>query len=395
MDDFTIISYPGTKDASLLSLTENRSRYMLPFGGRFRVVDFTIRNSQVAGARHTIIYNNYEDDLAEYVENYGPYADMKFPPVKVVSREFSDIRFCYNLIMDSNTHYYIIYNGDNPSIIDFADLVERYKKKKVHSALFLMHFSGRESMAYTILVTNQKSLLSVVNRSIDEAHHAPNLFEMIINIMINRGIKKDTADVYYRPVRSIPEYYQCNMDIMENKRLFELVHGTSGIRSQIRCSDFASVGRHGKIMNSFVSDGCKINGTLQNSIVFPGVEIGEKCVIKDSIILPYNRIGDGTTITRTVVDESVQPGVVDGTVVPQPESIGAKCRIGSEHEQLKNNAFPKSIYRSITLIGKNSGIPEGSRVGGACYVSSGEGRGYFEKSKYLYDGLSVVKQTAV
>ena len=63
MNDFTIISYPGTRSDLLLSLTESRSRYMLPIGGRFRVVDFTIRNSFSCGARTTIIYNNRDDEL--------------------------------------------------------------------------------------------------------------------------------------------------------------------------------------------------------------------------------------------------------------------------------------------------------------------------------------------
>ena len=87
MEDFTIISYPASKDNTLLSLTESRSRYMLPFGGKFRVVDFTLRNSFSSGARSTIIYNNFEDGLEDYVDHYGPFTDMDFPPIKVISQE--------------------------------------------------------------------------------------------------------------------------------------------------------------------------------------------------------------------------------------------------------------------------------------------------------------------
>ena len=83
MEDFTIISYPGTRNDLLLSLTESRSRYMLPIGGRFRVVDFTLRNSFTSRARTTIIYNNLDDDLEQYVDRYGPFGDMKFPPLRL------------------------------------------------------------------------------------------------------------------------------------------------------------------------------------------------------------------------------------------------------------------------------------------------------------------------
>ncbi len=374
---------------SLLSLTDSRSRYMLPFGGKFRIVDFAIRNSAASGAARTIIYNNYDDGLAEYVGNYGPFSQKSSPCINVVSREFSDIRFCYNLIMDSNTAYYIIYNGDNPSIIDFTELIDRYRKKKSQSVLFSLHLANRESMAYTILVTSQKALLEVVNQAIDEERHAPNIFEMIINIMINRGIKKDTVNAVYWPMKNVPDYYLYNMKLMKSRELFSRIYGDKTMKTFVRGDGYASIGRHARVENSFISDSCTINGTVENSIIFPCVEIGEKAVIKDSIILPYNKIGPGARITKTIIDEFIAAPEEEGAA--GTFTIGGKCYIGSDHEQLKNSEYPRYLYRSITLIGKNCVLPEGSHIGGACYVASGKGLDFFSKSKYLYDGLSIIK----
>lgn len=390
MDDFTIISYPGTRDDSLLSLAEDRSKYLLPFGGRFRVVDFTIRNSASSGARHTIIYNNYEDGLESYVENYGPFKDKKFPAIKVVSRDYSDVKFCYNLVMDSNTDYYIIYNGDNPSIIDFTELIEKYKKKKKAGAmLFSIKTSNSESMAYTILITNQKSLLSVINEAMDEGRHAPNLFEMIINALINRGIRCEVMSAHYWPIKTIPDYYRFNMALMQSRDLFSRVFGDPFMKGFIRAEGFAFLGKHARVSRSFVSDNCVIKGTVHNSIIFPGVEIDEKATVKDSIILPYNGIGAGANVVRSVIDERTPPK--KDAPADNRFTVGSRCHVGSEHEQLKSKDFPGSIFQSITLIGKDSRIPEGARIGGACYVSSGKGDEFFSKSKYLYDGLSIIK----
>ena len=390
MDDFTIISYPGTRDDSLLSLAEDRSKYLLPFGGRFRVVDFTIRNSASSGARHTIIYNNYEDGLESYVENYGPFKDRKFPAIKVVSRDYSDVKFCYNLVMDSNTDYYIIYNGDNPSIIDFAELIAKYKKKKKAGAmLFSMKTSSRESMAYTILITNQKSLLSVINEAMDEGRHAPNLFEMIINALINRGIRREVMSAHYWPIKTIPDYYRFNMALMKSRDLFSRIFGDPVMKGFIPGEGFAFLGKHARVAGSFISDNCVIRGTVQNSIIFPGVEIDEKATVKDSIILPYNAIGAGANVVKSVIDERTPPK--KDTPAENRFTIGSRCHVGSEHEQLKSKDFPRSIFQSITLIGKDSRIPDGARIGGACYVSSGKGDEFFSKSKYLYDGLSIIK----
>ncbi|HDP79687.1 MAG TPA: hypothetical protein ENN21_02455 [Spirochaetes bacterium] len=390
MNDFTIISYPSARDDVLLSLADGRSRYMIPFGGRFRIVDFTIRNSTAAGASRTIIYSNIEDRLGEYVDHYGPFKGKHFPAIKVVSRNFSDIRLCYNLIMDSNSDFYIIYNGDHPSIIDFKDLVERYRRKRAQSLLFTLKMGGKGSMAYPILITRQKSLLAVVNQAIDENRDSPNLFEMIINILINTGIARETLSLHYWPLKSVPDYYHYNMELMKSKKLATFVFGDGAMKSFIGEPSIARVGRYAKINNSFISEGCDINGTVQNSIIFPGVVIGEKALVKDSIILPGVRIGAASRVLMSVVDERTAPpgeGEEDGG----PPTVGERCYVGSDQAQLKNNDFPKSIHKSITLLGRDCVIPDGSHIGAACYVAPGLGGEYFAKKKYLYDGLSLVE----
>ena len=384
MNDITIISYPGPRNNLLLSLTDSRSKYMIPFGGKFRVVDFTIGNSYASEARMTIIYSNYEDELEEYVERYGPFKEMKFPPIKVVSREFSDIKFCYNLILDTNTDHYIIYNGDNPSIIDFTSLIQKYRAKRKDAVLFKLRFSERATMANTILVTNQKALLASVNKAIDEKRESPNIFEMIINLMVNNNIPTGLFDVYYWPLKNVPDYFFSNIEILRDPKLFSFLYNGTAVKGKINTDNIARIGLHAKIANSFISDGCEIKGTVTNSIIFPGVSIGEKTVLEESIVLPYAKIGTGSRIINSVIDEGRN---ADTEIL----SIGNGCKVGSNTEQIRNNDFPRSIFSSITLIGKNCNIPDGSVIGGACYVSSGLGGDYFSKRKYLYDGLSVIK----
>jgi glucose-1-phosphate adenylyltransferase len=384
MEDITIISYPGTDNNSLLSLSGSRSKYMLPFGGKFRIVDFTISNSISSGSKRTIIYNDYKDDLENYVEKYGPFEGMRIPPIQVVSREYSNIRFCYNMIRDCNTGYYVIYNGDNPSIIDFSALIKNFRSKKKKAVLYKLKFDRRATMAYSILVTDQKRLLKAIRTAIDEGRESPNIFEMIINIMLNKGIRVGVFKARYWPLKNIPDYYYSNIEILRNPELFSLLYKGSVIETKIQTSGIARIGMNARIVNSFIFDGCEINGDVSNSIVFPGVSIGEKTIIRDSIILPFTRIGSHSKIAKTVIDENMSGDL-------QHLNIGNNCRIGSDDEKIKNSDFPKSIFKSITLIGKDCDIPDGSAIGGACYVSSGLGREYFFKRKYLDDGLSLLE----
>jgi ADP-glucose pyrophosphorylase len=390
MDECTVISYPGTRSEQLLCLTESRSRYMLPICGTFRVVDFTLRNSFTSGARTTILYNNRDDDLEEYVERYGPFQGTKFPTIKVITREYSDIEVCYKLILESNTAYYIIYNGDNPSIIDFAGIIKRYKAKRTGAVLFKLNMNGRPTMAHTVLVSDQKMLLHVIRTAIKQKKSAPNIFEMINNIMINRGIPKSNTEACYWSIKNVPEYYDLNRSIVRDQDIFGLMYREELFKSRVLPEGQAYVGRRAKITHSFISDRCRINGMVENSIIYPGVEIGENTVVKDSIILPYNKIGSGARIVKTILDERTDqdPGL-------DYLNIGDSCRIGSGEEHIKNTDFPQTLFFSITLIGKNCRIAEGTRIGGGCYVSSGMGSRIAVEKKYIYDGTSLLGERMV
>jgi len=359
---------------------------MLPIGGKFRVIDFTIRNSFSSGARSTVIYNNIDDGLEHYVDCYGPFGDMTFPPIKVISREFSDMTFCYNVILDANTQFYIIYNGDNPSIIDFKGIIKKYKKRRSDAVLFSMNIDGKPSMAYKVLVTNQKILLKVVNKAIDEDRKSPNIFEMIINTMINDGIKTGTFDAMYWPVKNIPDYDSLNRKIIWSPEIFGLLYEEKLIQSQIIADGYAHIGPHGQIINSFMSDYCEINGKVENSIIYPGVIIGEGSVVKNSILLPFVRIGKNSRIYNSVIDEKTE-----FSEELEYNTIGDNCVIGTEDLHIKSNDFPRFLFESKTIIGKNAIIPDGARIGGGCYVASGAGQDYFEKKKFLYDKESIKK----
>ncbi|HOO71333.1 MAG TPA: hypothetical protein PK926_06185 [Spirochaetota bacterium] len=386
MDNVTIISYPAPRDNSLLSLTDGRSRYMLPFGGRFRIIDFTLRNSFSAGARTTIIYSNEEDSLDEYVDRYGPFTGMKFPPVKVITREYSDINTCYHLIMDSNTRYYVIYNGDIPSIIDFKDLIKKYRSAKTKALLFKIQVADRASMAYKVLVIDQKSLLKIVNQAIHEKRTSPNIFEMVINTMVNKGVKTSTIKALYWPLKNIPEYYDLHWQIIFDPRIFNLLYEEKIIQSKINAEGFASIGSAAKVSASFISDACIINGTVTNSIIYPGVHVAEGAVVKDSIILPHVKIGPEARIYHSIFDERTDINPENAYY-----NIEGNCRVGNENHLIKNNDFPESLFAGITLIGKDCRIQNEARIGGGCYVASGRGGEYFAQKKFLYDGTSAVK----
>jgi ADP-glucose pyrophosphorylase len=384
MSDVTIISYPGSHDDYLLSLTSLRSRYMVPFAGRHRVVDFTLRNMYELEAKYALIFSSISDDLQLYVQQHPLVLNNTKVKLSSILSENIDIELFYDTLKETDTPYYILYCGDNPGFINFSSLLEKYKKKKVGTLLFKLKIGDVGTLAYTILITTRSALLNVIKEARMERRKAPNVFEMINNMLINKGVTSSTFKARYWPLKSIPDYYDYNMSIFKEPELFYLIYNDSMLDTAISRENLTQLGPQAKVTRTYLSDGCIINGTVDNSIVFPGVVVGENAIVKDSILLPYVAVGSNTRIHKSIIDEYTDYSQSDVLF-----NIGNNVRIGSDEEMLKNNDYPKALYNSISLVGKNALIPDNVKIGAACYVASATSSTVFEKNKTLHDGLSI------
>ena len=386
MSRFTLLSYPVQKDDSLLSLVADRSRYMLPIGGRFRVIDFTLRNSVLSGAVETIIFNNQDDDLALYVEESSEENDQPQHKITVVPFLKSDADIMYQAVSESESSYFVLYNGDIPSIINFSRVMEKFLKTRKKPMLVKLSINGKATMAHKVVITDKKSLLSVIKKSVKSQDSTPNYFEMLINMLIHTGITTSTVDALVWTLKSVNEYFALNREIIWNREIADMLHDENIIRSRIRADRFAMLDEYSFIRNSFISDFCYINGTVENSIIFPGVEIGQGAVIRDSIILPFVKIAEGARVTNAIIDESTDAG-------NEAPNLGVNCRVGYAEELMANTTYPKQLHSGLTLIGKNNHFRDGIFIGAACYVVSQSRESFFAEKNRLYDGESILPLT--
>lgn len=385
MSGFTIISYPSQKSDNLLSLTDSRSRYMLPIGGRFRIIDFTIRNSVSSHANSTLIFSTPEDEqLNQYISEYTSELTETNPhKITVHPYNSADIAYILDVITKTETSYFVLYNGDNPSIINLSAVFEKIKTSRKKTLLVKFRINEKASMAYKAVICDKKTLVSMIKKSSKEKTRSLNFFEMIINTMIHNGISSTTVDAHYWPINSVSVYYNLNREIIWNREISETLTREKIIKSKIKSDRFALLDEKCSVKNSFISDHCYINGKVENSIIFPGVDIEEGAVVIDSIILPFVKIGPGAKITNAIIDEST---VHDS----EWYNAGKNCRIGTDEKFIKNTDFPDILNSSITLIGKNNYIRENVIIGAGCYVAPGTAESYFSEKGRLYDGDSVL-----
>jgi len=384
MSGFTIISYPTEQNDSLLSLTARRSRYMLPIGGRFRVIDFTIRNSVSSGAVSTMLFSNVDDNLQEYVDRYQEDSEEeKKHSIKVFPFSQSEPDTVLEAISESDSSYFILYNGDNPSILDLSAILGKFKSSKKKGLLIKLRINGKASMAQRVVISDKRTLVSVIRKALKDKHRSPNFFEMIINALIHSGISTTVVDACYWQISSVTEYYNLNREIIWNEEISTLLYRDRIIKSQIKSNRYALLDEKGSIKKSFISDYCYINGKVENSIIFPGVDIEEGAIVIDSIILPFVKIGPGARVINTIIDESSE--------AEEKFSAGPGSRIGTEEKYIKNDNFPGILNSSITLIGRNNFIPNGVFIGSACFIAEGSAESFFSQKNRLEDGESVLE----
>ena len=117
------------------------------------------------------------------------------------------------------------------------------------------------------------------------------------------------------------------------------------------------VSESANVINSLVSNGCVIEGNVEQSVLSPGVIISEGAVVKDSVILSDSTVGSHSIINYSILDKEVV--------------VEAGCEIGFGDDLQINRRQPKVLNTGITIIGKWAKIPPGTRIGRNCVVDCG------------------------
>ncbi len=105
----------------------------------------------------------------------------------------------------------------------------------------------------------------------------------------------------------------------------------------------------GRIITSLISHGSIINGTIEHSVLSPGVFVAEGAVVRDSILFPDCIVGPGSVVDRAILDKHVV--------------VGADVRLGEGEDTRPNRTQPRNLQSGITVVGKGARIPTGLRIG--------------------------------
>ncbi len=345
----------GGNSSRMGRLTDSRAIAAMPVAGSYRCIDFALSNMTNSSIQRVAVLTQYNArSLNEHLMsakwwNFGRKHGglFIFTPTET-SRNASWYRgtadaISQNLDWLKQCHepYVVIASGDGVYKLDYNEVLQYHIRKNADITLVCTD-AGKEAHRFGVVTMNadgrvtdfqekpleaESSIVSigvyVVRRHLliellEEADRE-NRFDFVNDILIryrkHKKIYGYFMDSYWRNISTVESYYETNMDFLKPsvRRLFldEYPKITS------RVDDFppAKYNRNCSVRNSLISDGCILNGTVENSVLFRDVYVGDNCIIRNSVIMNGVYIGDNSVIENCIVESR-------GTIAPDSRYIG-------------------------------------------------------------------------
>ncbi len=395
-----VLLLAGGVGSRLNILVQSRAKPAVPFGGIYRIIDFSMSNVVNSGLKKVGVLTQYKPlslmshlGSGEAWDLTGRSRGVKILPPRTGSKE-SDwyqgtadaIRRNIDFIESHPTDEVLILSGDHIYHMDFDAMIEYHRSKNADVTVAMMVVPRSQIHQFGAGITDER------NRIIDwqEKPKVPrtNLASMGIYVFdrqyLLNTLARDKNEVdfgmhilphaiahdntfaypfygYWRDVGTIQAYWEANMDIIKKESGIspEKWKIRTNIEAEERPADRPPVrfGAKAQLQCSLISSGCNIQGTVVNSVLSPGVVVEKGAVVRNSILFSDCVVKRGAVVDLAIFDKRVQVGE------------GALIGTGCNHDT-PNRQHPKHLYTGITLLGKAVEVPDDMKVGRNCIINS-------------------------
>ena len=338
------VVFSNIHDENVPELSRQRTMGSLPFGGRYRLIDFALSNLVNSGVTTVgiITKNNYQS----LMDHLGSGKDwdlarktgglVLLPPFGndnggLYKNRLEALKGITGFLNRRNEDYVILCDCDGVYRMDFSDVIDYHEEKQADITVVCHTEEIANSDFYTvvevdknnrvtdlkinekvtgsshfysnIMVIGRSFLLSNINDAIARGY---NSFREDVIMKNLKGLKIYTYDFegYYATIDSFGSYFKHNMELLD-KQIRDELFGARDIYTKVRDSAPSKYGDSAVVRNSLVSDGCIVEGTVENSILFRGVKVGKGSVVKNSIIMQDTVIGENVSLNCVVTDKNV------------------------------------------------------------------------------------------
>uniref|UniRef100_UPI00405774E5 glucose-1-phosphate adenylyltransferase n=1 Tax=Agathobacter sp. TaxID=2021311 RepID=UPI00405774E5 len=378
----------GGQGSRLYALTQKLAKPAVPFGGKYRIIDFPLSNCVNSGIDTVGVLTQYQPYvLNEYIGNGQPWdLDRLYGGVHVLQpyqkASGSDwYKGTANAIYQNlgfieryDPEYVIILSGDQICKQDYSDFLRFHKEKGAEFSVAVMEVPWDDASRFGLMVTDENSKITefqekpknpksnlasmgiyifnwdILKKYLEEDEADPNSENDFGNNIIPNLLKDGRTmyayrfDGYWKDVGTIGSLWEANMEVLdpensgidlfdENWKVFSRNSGMTGHR----------VASTAVVEDSMITDGCDIKGTVKHSVLFAGVTVEEGAVVEDAVVMGSAVIKAGAVVKHCIIGENAEigentvvgeipaeGGIGDVATVGPDVKVGANCTIGSK-----------------------------------------------------------------
>lgn len=329
-------------------LSKHRPAYMLPFGGRYRIIDFMLSNMVNHGIGTVAVYTGEQvRSIMNHIGNGKPWELNRrikglfvFPPEYTEDKSMKGDIYQYYLTKDfleviKEEHIYMI----SQTTITKADLAKAYKhfidsdsditllyKKQENTDIYLNseHLILDEKENFINIGLNL-GIEKTINFYTGKAFIKKSVFLEIIKEAMETGIEVNFKDAlmlnkgnyninsyefkgYMEDIKDVESYYRANMNLLDDEIFYESFFEDGAIYTKAKDEPPSLYTDDSIVENSLIANGCIIEGKVLNSIIFRGVEIEKGAIVRDSIIMQKSKIKKDAVVVNSILDKFTSIG---------------------------------------------------------------------------------------
>lgn len=339
------IVFSNINEELIRELTDKRTMGSVPFGARYRLIDFPLSNMVNSGINRigVITKSNYQS-LMDHLGSGKPWdlsrkRDGLFilPPFGNGNAEFNNrietLNSISGFITNSNEEYVLLSDCDVVCNIDYHKVIQEHIKNDADITIIYKRGIIPKKMSEPLVLSldidsRVKDIL--INPKIDtECSYGLNMIFMKRDLLMrlvsecisknNGNFKRDILQKnvkkyklygynlkgFSRVITSMNSYFEANISMMENNVREELFRGNRPIYTKVRDDMPTRYGIHSRVRNSLIANGCIIDGEIENSVIFRGVRVGKGAKISNCVIMQDTTIEENCSLNYVISDKDV------------------------------------------------------------------------------------------
>jgi glucose-1-phosphate adenylyltransferase len=404
----------GGEGERLSILSGVRAKPAVPFGGKYRIIDFTLSNCVNSDVDNVVVLTQYNPrSLNDHIGLGRPWdLDRNRGGVKMLQPYIARGRVAewyrgtadavlqnFNVIEHDESDTILVLAGDHIYKMDYQPFIAAHRRHRADVTIAVRHVPLADATRMGVLALDDAD--RVTDWQEKPKQPKSDLASMGVYVFSKKALRRwlgeDRIDFgrhvipamldagarvygyrfegYWQDVGTIQSYWEANLALLEDQAALDLYEKDWVIHTRSEERAPAKVGPTAQVHRSLISHGCMISGTVVNSVLSPGVRVDVGAVVRDSIVMFDCVIRSGAVVDRAILDKEVVVG--QGAIVGDGPDFDTP-----------NRQEPGRLNTGITVVGKRAIIPRGARIGRNVKVAAGA-RSVDFKTRVVKNGASI------